>query len=689
MTDINIKRHIEKLRQEIRELDYHYYVLDSPLALDSEYDSLYAQLRELEEAHPEFRSSDSPTQRIGGQALEGFGQVEHSEPMLSLDNSYSEDELLSFDQRVARGLDTEGPFDYMAELKLDGLGVSLRYVNGDFVQGATRGDGKTGEDVTANLKTVRGLPLRLRAEELGSPLPEVLEVRGEVYMTRSGLQQANIQREQAGEPQFANPRNAAAGSLRLLDSKITATRPLRIFCYQLLGAGQTGFFAEHADVLEYLKRAGLPVNPHTRLCHGIDQVLDFCHDWAETRKTLDYDTDGVVVKLNKLSARRALGRTAKFPRWAMAFKFAAERARTRVNSIDIQVGRTGALTPTANLEPVRLAGTTVSRASLHNEEEIERKDIRLGDWVWIEKGGDIIPKVIEVDLGARPASSKIFEIVQNCPVCGALADKPEGEAIRRCTNASCPAQVRERLKHFASRNAMDIQGLGPSIVNALLDSGMVTTVADLFNLEAEPVAELILKGEKNQRIIGHKSAKNLLAEIEQSKTRGAARLLFGLGVRFVGQTAAELIAARYGNIPALEGVDAEELETVEGIGPVIASSLASFMLEQRNLNLIAALKTAGVDLGGEPVEVVIQPEDSPFDGKKFVLTGSLEHFTRSDAAAEIKKRGGKVSGSVSKKTDYVVYGSEAGSKLVKARELGVETIDEAAFRTWLEQKAGG
>ena len=687
MIDNKIWLRVEELREQIRRLDYNYYVLDSPLALDTEYDSLYAELRELEEAHPEFRSADSPTQRIGGLVAEGFGQVIHSEPMLSLDNSYSEDELLAFDQRVARGLEEEGPFDFMAELKLDGLGVNLRYVNGHFVQGATRGDGKTGEDVTANLRTIRGLPLKLRSQDLENPLPEVLEVRGEVYMTRSGLQQVNKQREKANEqcekakkPLFANPRNAAAGSLRLLDSSVTASRPLRIFCYQLLGAGQTGFFADHAKVLKFLKNVGLPVNPHTRLCHGIDEVLGFCHEWADKRKNLDYDTDGVVIKLNKLAARQTLGRTAKFPRWAMAFKFAAERARTQVNSIVIQVGRTGALTPTANLEPVQLAGTTVSRASLHNEEEIERKDIRVDDWVWIEKGGDIIPKVIEVDLAARGAHSNKFEMPTGCPVCGALADKPEGEVIRRCTSASCPAQMRERLKHFASRNAMDIQGLGPAVVDALMDSGMVQTVADLYMLEVDPVAALERMGEK--------SAQNLLAQIEQSKKRGAARLLFGLGVRHVGQTAAELITARYGNIPALESVDAEELESVEGIGPVIARSMAAFMLEQRNRELLSALNTAGVDLGGEPLQTQAQPEDSPFDGKKFVLTGSLESFTRSEAAADIKKRGGKVSGSVSKKTDYVVYGAQAGSKLVKARELGVETIDEATFREWLEHQAG-
>lgn len=684
MDDNDVRPRVMDLREQIRRLDYHYYVLDSPLAQDVEYDSLYAQLHELEKAHPELRSADSPTQRIGGEVLEGFGQVTHSEPMLSLDNSYNQDELLAFDQRVARGLENEGPFDYMAELKLDGLGVSLRYVNGHFVQGATRGDGKTGEDVTANLRTVRGLPLKLRSEEPDRPLPAVLEVRGEVFMSRSGLEQANIDRELAGEPLFANPRNAAAGSLRLLDSTITASRPLRIFCYQLLGAGHPGpleFFHSHAEILEYLKSAGLPVNPHSKLCHGIGQVLDFCRNWADRRKSLDYDTDGVVIKLNKLSARRELGRTAKFPRWAMAFKFAAERARTRINSIEIQVGRTGALTPTANLEPVRLAGTTVARASLHNEEEIARKDIRNGDWVWIEKGGDIIPKVIKVDSAARGAHSKNFEMPHCCPVCGALADKPEGEVIRRCTNASCPAQVRERLKHFASRNAMNIQGLGPAVVNALVDSDLVHTVADLFSLAAEPVAAL--------ERMGDKSAQNLLAELEQSKSRGAARLLFGLGVRFVGQTAAELIIGRYGNIRALEGTDAEELEAIDGIGPVIASSLAAFIGEQRNRELIERLEAAGVDLGGEPVPVQAQPEDSPFAGKKFVLTGSLENYTRSGAAEEIKQRGGTVSGSVSKKTDYVLYGSEAGSKLIKANKLGVETIDEATFKMWLEQQVGG
>ncbi len=681
----DLNQRVEDLREQIRRLDYHYYVLDSPLAHDSEYDSLYTELRALEEAHPDVRSAGSPTSRVGGEVLEGFGQVTHSEPMLSLDNSYSQDELLAFDQRIARGLESEGPFDYMAELKLDGLGVSLRYVDGHFVQGATRGDGKTGEDVTANLKTVRGLPLKLRSGELNTPLPEVLEVRGEVYMPRSGLEKANLQREQDGEPLFANPRNAAAGSLRLLDSSITASRPLRIFCYQLLGAGQIGFFADHSVVLDYLKRVGLPVNPHTKLCHGIDEVLDFCRNWddrrksydTETRKTLDYDTDGVVIKLNKLTSRRELGRTAKFPRWAMAFKFAALRARTRIDSIEIQVGRTGALTPTANLEPVRLAGTTVSRASLHNEEEIARKDIRTGDWVWIEKGGDIIPKVIEVDLAARGAHSKNFEMPHSCPVCGALADKPEGEVIRRCTNASCPAQVRERLIHFASRTAMDIQGLGPAVVDALVVSGLVHTVADLFGLKAEPVAAL--------ERMGQKSAENLLAEIEQSKSRGAARLLFGLGVRHVGQTAAELIIGRYGNIPALESVSEEELESVEGIGPVIARSMAAFMTEQRNRDLIGRLKAAGMDLGGEPVQAWAPSEGNPIAGKKFVLTGTLESFTRPQAAEEIKKRGGKVSGSVSKKTDYVLFGAEAGGKLDKARALGVETIDEATFKSWLER----
>ncbi len=677
MASIDTGQRVKKLREQIRTLDYHYYVLDSPLVPDAQYDSLYAELRELEDRHPELRSADSPTRRIGGQVLEGFGQVPHSEPMLSLDNSYNEDELLEFDRRVARALEAEGPFDYVAELKLDGLGVSLRYVNGSFAQGATRGDGKTGEDITANLRTVRGLPLKLRSQGLDRPLPEVIEVRGEVYMTRSGLEQANLQREMAGEPLFANPRNAAAGSLRLLDSTVTAGRPLRLFCYQLLGAGQNGFFAEHFAVLEYLKRVGLPVNPHARLCHGIDEVLDFCHQWADKRKSLDYDTDGVVVKLNDLAARRELGHTVKFPRWAMAFKFTAERARTRVSSIEIQVGRTGALTPTANLEPVQLAGTTVARASLHNEEEIERKDIREGDWVWIEKGGDIIPKVVEVDLEARDKHCKKFEMPSTCPVCGALAHKPEGEVIRRCTNASCPAQVRERLIHFASRNAMDIRGLGPAVVDALVESGFVRTVDELYRLEVEPVAALERMGEK--------SARNLLEELEQSKGRGAARLLFGLGVRFVGQRAAELIVDRYGNIRALEGVSAGELEAIEGIGPVIARSLAAFMAEPRNRELIGRLAVAGVDLGGQPAARQELLENNPFNAKKFVLTGSLEFFSRAEAAEEIKKRGGKVSAAVSKKTDYVLCGRQAGSKLIKAKELGVETIDEATFRSWLEQ----
>ncbi|OGG00494.1 MAG: DNA ligase (NAD(+)) LigA, partial [Candidatus Glassbacteria bacterium RIFCSPLOWO2_12_FULL_58_11] len=514
---------VEELRELLRKYDYSYYVLDDPQVADFEYDRLYAELKRLEEEHSELTTPDSPTRRVGGRPLEGFAQVAHGEPMLSLDNSYSEEELIEFDRRIARGLGEEGPFDYVAELKFDGLGVSLRYENGVFVQGATRGDGRTGEDVTANLRTVRSLPLKLKGENLSPPLPGLLEVRGEVYMTRSGLERVNAQRREAGEPEFANPRNSAAGSLRLLDSSLTAKRPLKLFIYQLLGAGWPGArprFYSHSQVLSWLKEAGFPVNPNWCSCVGIKQVIGYCRRWAELREELDYNIDGVVVKLDHLDLRERLGRTSKAPRWAMAYKFAAEQARTRLLAIEIQVGRTGALTPTARLEPVFLAGTTVSNATLHNEDEIERKDIRVGDWVWIEKGGDIIPKVTAVDLKARPADSQPYRMPDSCPVCGSRAVREPGEVVRRCSNAACPAQVKERIRHFTSRGAMDIEGAGPALVDQVVEKDLVRDVAGLYTLNKEELAGLERMGEK--------SAENLLAGIEDSKRRGAARLLFAL-----------------------------------------------------------------------------------------------------------------------------------------------------------------
>ncbi|MBW1696361.1 MAG: NAD-dependent DNA ligase LigA [Deltaproteobacteria bacterium] len=670
---------VEELRKLIRLYDHHYYVLDDPLVSDFEYDKLYGELKELEQAHPELVTPDSPTQRVGGQVLEGFEQVTHSQPMLSLDNSYSEEELVEFDRRIARALGREGPFDYVAELKLDGLAVSLLYERGSLVRGATRGDGRTGEDVTANLRTLRSLPLRLQQEDLDPPLPARLEVRGEVYITRGGLEAANAQRLAAGEPPFANPRNAAAGSIRLLDPSITARRPLRIFLYQML-AGQTGVlsgFSRHSEVLSYLRKAGFPVNPYWKACRGIDQVVDFCREWAGRRAELDYNIDGVVVKIDDLHLRETLGSTSKAPRWAMAYKFAAEQARTRLIAIDLQVGRTGALTPTARLEPVFLAGTRVSNATLHNEDEIRRKDIRVGDWVWIEKGGDIIPKVLAVDTKARKPGTEPYRMPENCPVCGAKAVRPRGEAVRRCTNASCPAQVKERIRHFTSRGAMDIEGAGPALVEQLVDNGLIRDVADLYNLKKDQLASLERMGEK--------SARNLLAQIADSKSRGPARLLFALGVRYVGATAARLLAERYGNLEAMQEATKEEIEAIEGIGPVIADSLAAFMAEPRNRRLLERLKQAGVELGGAPVERAEIPSGGPFAGKRFVITGTLSKFTRSEAEGLIRERGGKVSGSVSSKTDGVIVGEQPGSKLDEARKLGVRTMDEAEFLRLLDQ----
>ncbi|MBN2289398.1 MAG: NAD-dependent DNA ligase LigA [Candidatus Glassbacteria bacterium] len=670
-----------ELRELISRYDYHYYVLDSPLVDDREYDRLYRELRDLEQAHPGLRTPDSPTRRVGGAPLEEFEQVAHSVPMLSLDNTYSEEELVKFDERVRRGLDLEeSQAVYVAELKLDGLGVSLRYENGIFVRGATRGDGRSGEEVTANLRTVRSLPLRLEKESLEPPLPEVLEVRGEVYITRRGLDQANRQRESGGEPLFANPRNAAAGSLRLLDPSVTATRPLNLFVYQLIWSpGDTAKgvpLARHSEVLEFLKAARLPVNPHWRACQGIGEVIAYCAHWAGKRRSLPYDIDGVVVKLDDLAARERLGFTAKYPRWAIAFKFAAERARTRLLGIDLQVGRTGALTPTARLEPVFLAGTTVSNATLHNEDEIARKDIRAGDWVWIEKGGDIIPKVEEVDLNAREPGTEPFRMAETCPACGSPALREPGEVVRRCTNILCPAQTRERILHFCSRGAMDVEGAGPALVEQLVDTGLVHDVADLYGLTREQLAGLERMAEK--------SAENLLEALEKSKQQGAARLLFALGIRHVGITVARLLIEHYHGVEELYGAGAEELESIEGIGPVVAGSLARFFSEPRNLELIGRLKAAGVRLKDEtagPASGV--SANNPFYGKTFVLTGGLGQFTRSEAGERIRVAGGKVVGSVSSKTDYVLAGDEPGSKLEKARKLGVEVIDEARFVEWL------
>jgi len=675
------EKRVAELKELISRCDYHYYVLDSPLISDREYDSLYRELKDLEQAHPELLTADSPTQRVGGAPLEEFAQVSHSVPMLSLDNTYSEEELRKFDERVRRGLDMgEAPVAYVAELKLDGLGVSLRYENGVFVRGATRGDGRTGEDVTANLRTIRSLPLRLERENLESPLPDVLEVRGEVYITRGGLEKANRQREATGEPLFANPRNAAAGSLRLLDPSITATRPLNLFAYQLVrGPGREAtlsFPLHHGDMLKYLKALRLPVEPHWEACLGIEEVIAYCESWAEKRGSLDYDIDGVVVKLDDLGLRERLGFTAKYPRWAIAYKFAAERARTRLLGIDVQVGRTGALTPTARLEPVFLAGTTVSSATLHNEDEIARKDIRIGDWVWIEKGGDIIPKVERVDIDAREPGVEPYLMPDTCPVCGSPALREEGEVVRRCTNYLCPAQTKERIRHFCSRGAMDIEGAGPSLVEQLVDKGLVHDVADLYSLTREQLADLERMAEK--------SADNLLEALEKSRRQGAARLLFALGVRHVGITAAQLLIEHYGGIEALYGASAGELESIEGIGPVVAASLAGFLAEEKNRELIGRLKAAGVKLAEEPSAAApAVSTDNPFYGKTFVLTGSLSQFSRSEAGERIKAAGGKVTGSVSRKTDFVLAGDEPGSKLEKARKLGIEVIDEATFMEWL------
>ncbi|MEA2064228.1 MAG: NAD-dependent DNA ligase LigA [Gemmatimonadota bacterium] len=688
MNDTAAQR-VAELKKLLSQYNYHYYVLDEPLVEDREYDRLYSELKDLEQAHPELVTSDSPTRRVGGEPLKEFRQVAHTVPMLSLDNTYSHEELKAFDERVRRGLGLDDEdIDYVAELKLDGLGVSLLYQGGIFTRGATRGDGRTGEDVTANLRTIRSLPLALKQEGLPFRLPEVLEVRGEVYMTRAGLEKANRQREQTEEPLFVNPRNAAAGSVRLLDPSITATRPLSIFIYQAVqnirapaieGKESLPGLRRHGETLDFLSRTRLPVNPYWKLCRGIGEVVDYCNEWEKKRGSLGYDIDGVVVKLDDFTLRERLGFTAKYPRWAIAFKFEAERARTRIVGIEVQVGRTGALTPKAKLEPVFLAGTTVSNATLHNEDEIERKDIRIGDAVWIEKAGDIIPKVVEVDFSSRVPGTEPFRIPGTCPACGAPAVREPGEVVRRCTNSHrCPAQLRERIEHFCSRGAMDIEGAGPALVDQLVEKGLVCDVSGLFSLTREQLAGLERMAEK--------SADNLIEALERSKDRPAARLLFALGIRHVGTTAAELLIGRYGSLEALSGATAEELEEIEGIGPVVAVSLAGFFANRKNLDLIGRLEAAGLSMGEQPARAAEQADtESPIYGKTFVLTGALSQFTRAEAGEKIKAAGGKVTGSVSTKTDYLLAGEDPGSKLMKAQKLGIRVIDETTFVKWLNQ----
>jgi DNA ligase (NAD+) len=661
-------REIEKLREEIRRHEELYYVQDNPEISDVEYDRLVERLQKLESQHPEYLTPDSPTQRVGGRPAEGFAEVVHRRPMLSLDNSYNIDELRAFDQRCRKLADGRSP-DYVAELKIDGLSISVHYQNQILVGGVTRGDGRIGEDVTQNVRTIRSVPLKLKAVK---PVASELEVRGEVFIPRKVFEQINLEREEQDEPRFANPRNAAAGAIRQLDPKIVASRKLDMFAYDLL-AGERKPFSTHWDSLNWMEKAGLRINPHRALCGSIEEVIDFASKMEAKRDDLDYEIDGLVVKVNSTALQDEFGATNKAPRWAVAYKYAARQATTQVLSISVQVGRTGALTPVANLEPVSLAGTTVARATLHNPDELKRLGIRIGDWVLIEKGGDVIPKVLKVIESKRTGEEKAFRMPKKCPVCGGEVSRPQGEVVSRCVAADCPAQLKGRLLHFASRRAMRIEGLGESLADQFIASGRLRDAGDLYNLTPGDITSL--------ERMGTKSATNLLAQIEASKQRDLSNLIYALGLRHVGDRTATTLARHFGSLEALSKATVQELDDVPEIGLTVAQSVRDWFDDEGNQALCSRLQEAGVRT---KVEKKAKAGDDKFAGKQFVLTGTLESFSRDEARAAIEARGGRVTSSVSKKTDYVVAGTEAGSKLDKATSLGVTVVDEETFKTMLK-----
>ena len=653
---------IEALREAIHRHNYLYYVENRPEISDAEYDRLWKELVALEQAHPELVTADSPTQSPGGRRAEAFAPVEHLVAMLSLDNATSADDLREFEARVRRALPHAKP-EYVCEPKVDGLGVALLYERGRFTRGATRGDGRIGEDITQNLRTIKSIPATVHG-----PLKDArrLEVRGEVYMPREAFAKLNAALEEAGETTFANPRNAAAGAVRQKDPKITATRPLQILLYHV-SALEPPRYDSHWERLEALKKSGFPVNTRSQRCPDIDAVIAYCQRLEAERDELGYDADGAVVKVNDLEQQRRLGATAHHPRWAIAYKFAARQATTRVRGITINVGKTGALTPTAQLEPVELAGVTVSNVSLHNEDEVRKKDVRVGDTVLIERAGDVIPYLVQVITAKRPHDAKPFRMPTHCPACGGVAFRPEGEAIWRCTNSACPAQLKERLFHFGSRRAMDIEHLGEMVIAQLVDREMVRDFADLYGLTVDNLAGL--------ERLARKSAQNLYDAIQGSKTRGLSRLLNGLGIRMVGERAAQLLASRFGSMDKLEAASEDEINDIYGIGPQIAQSVVKFFAEPRNRKIIERLRKAGVVMKEEGMT----EGPKPLDGKVVVLTGGLASMTRDDAKDLVIRLGGRVSGSVSKKTDFVVMGQDPGSKADDAKRLGVKILDEKAF----------
>ncbi len=664
------KKSIESLRTQLREHDYRYYVLAEPSISDREYDRLFSELGALEKEHPEFDSPDSPTKRLGDQPSKGFQTVEHRTPMLSLANTYSEEELLDFDRRVHELLETRD-YAYVAELKLDGVSVSLTYRNGMFAQGATRGDGARGDDITQNLRTIRSLPLRLHAHV--SALP-AFETRGEVIMEKELFSKINAEREREGEKTFANPRNLVAGSLKQLDSRETAARPMRIFLYYLLPEnGQSNRqMNSQWENLRMLKEMGLPVNPHARLCKTIEDVKKFCDEWAEKRDTLEYEIDGVVIKVDSLQQQDILGAVARSPRWAIAYKFESRKAETTVNGVTLQVGRTGVITPVAELAPVFLAGSTIRRATLNNEDYIHALDVRAGDTVVIEKGGDVIPKVTAVVKEKRPPHAREYHFPRNCPTCNARLQRIEGEAGYYCENLRCPDQVRGRIEHFAARGAMDINGLGEQVIDEFVALELLADVADIYELHRHRHRETILARER----WAVKRLENLLDGIEKSKTQPFHRVLFAIGIRFVGAGTARVLSDAFGSMKRLENASVEELQSVHEIGPRIAESVHRYFHSSENRELIARLERSGLQFAGETKKTIA---NEVIAGKTFVLTGTLSGMTRTKAGELIVERGGTVTTSVSKKTDFLVAGADAGSKLEKARALGVKVLTEEEF----------
>ena len=663
------------LRQELQRHERLYYRDAKPEISDRDFDRLMAELAAIEEEHPELRTADSPTQRVGGEPTEGFEQVEHEPPMLSLDNTYDHDELAEWVERLARLLpDTE--FEFICELKVDGVSLSLLYEDGVLTQAATRGNGRVGDLVTANARTIRTLPLRLPPAA-----PSRLLVRAETYMRRSAFAALNEQRAAAGQELYANPRNTTAGTVRQLDSRDVAQRRLDVACYEWVqpAGDDDKERPSHGESLAALADLGLPVNDSWRRCKGLAEVVAYCDEWQEKRGELDFEIDGVVVKVDDPELRDRLGATAKAPRWAVAFKFEAEQAETVVRAINAQVGRTGAVTPVAELEPVLVAGTTVKRATLHNYEDLARKDVRVGDAVVIEKGGDIIPKVVSVFEERRGPESQPFAPPTECPVCGETLYQPEEEALLRCVNAACPAVVREAIRHFASRNAMDIEGMGDWLVGELVGGGIVRDPADLYRLTVEQLADL---KKTNDARLGEKAAARTVASLAESKKeRSLSRLIYALGIRFVGDSTAALLARRFRTVDGLAAASAEELEEVDEIGARIAESVRAFFDSKRNQDLLRRLEEAGLQFEEEETES--EAGDGLLEGKTFVLTGTLSGMTRNEAAARITAQGGKVTGSVSNRTNYLVAGEKAGSKLRKAQQLGLEVLDEAALEELL------